>query len=135
MLIFIILGAEKLDHDIKSKALLKAAKREGLTSNKNKCIFYQKEISLVGYRVNSEIRSDSESLRSLLEMASPQIKTELQRALGMFSYYAEWIQKFLRKVRPLIPTNLFSSFPLSPDASQNFITLCRGVAAACVTCI
>ena len=63
------------DHDDKLKALLNAAKREGLTFNDNKCIYDQTEINLLGYRVtHSQIRPDPERLRPLLKMPLLNVK-------------------------------------------------------------
>ena len=129
-------GNNTTDHDDKLKALLNAAKREGLTFNDNKCIYNQTEINLLGYRVtHSQIRPNPERLRPLLKMPLPQCKTELQRVLGMFSYYARWIPNFSSKIRPLVQSNVNSSFPLSSDASRSFSTLRNDLAAACVSCI
>ena len=64
-----------------------------------------------------------------------QTNPELQRALGMFSYYARWIPDFSLKIRPLVQSNVSSSFPLSQDFTESFLTLRRDLASACVTCI
>ena len=131
-----VCGVNNLDHDAKLKALLCAARNEGLTFNENKCTFNQKEINLLGYRVShAQIKPDPERLRPLLEMPLPQTKPELQRALGMFSYYARWIPNFSSKIRPLVQSNVSSTFPLSLDASQSFSNLLQDLAAASVTCI
>ena len=68
-------------------------------------------------------------------MPLPQCKTELQRVLGMFSYYARWRPNFSSKIRPLVQSNVNSSFPLSSDASRSFSTLRSDLAAASVSCI
>ena len=61
-------------------------RQEGML-NENKCILNQKIISLRGYRITrSQIKPDPERLHPLLEMSFPQIKTELQKELGTFSY-------------------------------------------------
>ena len=131
-----VCGVDSVDHDAKLNALLSAAKNEGLTFNEDKCNFNQREIKLLGYSVShAKIRPDPERLRPLLEMPLPQTKTELQRALGMFSYYARWIPDFSSKIRPFVQSNVSSSFPLSLEATQNFSSLCHDLAAACVTCI
>ena len=128
-------GNNTADHGDKLKALLNAAKREGLTINDNKCIYNQTEINLLRYRItHSQIRPDPERLRPLLKMPLPQCKTELQRVLGMFSYYARWIPNFSSKIK-LLKSNVNSFFPLSSDTSRSFSTLRSDLAAACVSCI
>ena len=67
-----VCGVNNLDHDVKLKALLCAAKSEGLTFNENKCTYNHIEINLLGYRVShAQIRPDPERLRPLLEMPLP----------------------------------------------------------------
>ena len=48
-------GNNTADHDDKLKALLNAAKREGLTFNENKCIYNQTEINLLGYTLKLDL--------------------------------------------------------------------------------
>ena len=52
----------------------------------------------------------------------------------MFSY-AKWIKKFSQNIRPLVESNLASSFPLSKEASGSFETLRNDLAAAFLTSI
>ena len=53
----------------------------------------------------------------------------------MFSYYARWIPDFSSKIRPLVQSNVSSTFPLPLDASQSFSNLLQDLAAASVKCI
>ena len=53
----------------------------------------------------------------------------------MFSYYAKWIQNFSDKIRPLVQSNLFSSFPLSSDVVESFKLLRQNLASACLTSV
>lgn len=131
-----VCGHNKTDHAANLNALFNAAKTEGLTFNESKCLFSQKEIDLLGYRVSCKnIKPDPERLRPLLQLPLPTSKPELQRALGMFSYYAKWIDKFSEKVRPLVQSNLSSSFPLPAEASACFEKLRKNLAAASLTCV
>ena len=85
-----VCGHDKSDHNANVNALFNAAKIEGLTFNESKCSFFQKEIDLLGYRVSyKNIKPDPERLRPLMQLPLPTCKSELQRALGMFSYYAK----------------------------------------------
>ena len=99
-------GYDKADHDLKLKALLAGSKAENLTFNTDKCVFEKNQIDLLGYRVSHlKIRPDPERLRPLRELPLPKSKTELQRAIGMFSYYAKWLSDFSLKIKPLIESN------------------------------
>ena len=131
-----VCGTSISDHDANLKALLEAAKKEGLTFNPEKCLYNRSEICLLGYKVSHlQIQPDPERLRPLLKMSLPKSKPGLQRVLGMFSYYAKWVPDFSSKIRPLVKSNTTSSFPLSDEASESFNTIRRDLANACVTCI
>ena len=131
-----VCGVSNTDHDANLKALLDAAQKEGLTFNAEKCFYNKSEISLLGYKVSYlKIRPDPERLRPLLNMRLPKSKPELQRVLGMFSYYAKWVPDFSSKIRPLVKSNTASSFPLSDEATESFNTVRRNLADACVSCI
>ena len=91
---------------------------------------------MLGYRVSHyKIKPDPERLRPLMQLSLPTSKSELQRTIEMFSYYAKWIKKFSQKIRPLVQSNLAPSFPLSKEASDSFETLRNDLAAAFLTSI
>ena len=69
-----------------------------------------------------------------MQLSLPTPKSELQRTIGMFSYYANWIKKFSQKIRPLVQSN-FSSFPLSKEASDSFENPQNDLAGAFLTSI
>ena len=50
----------------------------------------------------------------------PTDKKELQRVIGLFAYYAKWIEKYSEKIKPL---NQATNFPLDAKASQAFAVL------------
>ena len=117
---YCVCGYDKNDHDNKLNALFSAAKKEWLTFSESKCIFARAEIDLLGYRIShKKIKPHPERLKPLLELPLPKTKPDLKRAIGMFSYYAKWIQNFSDKIRSLVQSNLFSSFPLSSDAAES----------------
>ena len=121
-----VFGVNQNDHNENLKCLvgLSAAKCENITFNEAKCSFSRTEIDLLGYRVSHhKIQPDLERLRPLLDLPLPTCKSELQRAIGIFAYYAKWVPDFSTEVRPLIQSNLTSSFPLTSEAAKAFETL------------
>ena len=75
------------DHNASLKSLSNAAKCEGLTFNKWKCLCLRREIDLLGYRASHhKIKPYPERLRPLMQFPLPTTKSESQRTLGMFSY-------------------------------------------------
>ena len=58
-------------------------------------MFEKNKIDLLGYRVSHiKIQSDPKLLHPLRELALPKSKTEPERAIGMFSYYANGLSDF-----------------------------------------
>ena len=129
-----VCGRDDCDHNDNLNSLFDAAKCEGLTFNKSKCLFSRREIGLLGYRVSHyKIKPDPERLRPLMQLSLPTSKSELQRTIGMFSYYAKRIKNFSQKIRPLVQSNHSSFFPLSKEASDSFETFRNDLAAAFLT--
>ena len=61
------------------------------------------------------MRPDPERVKPITNLPNPTNKKELQRVIGMFSYYAQWLPQFSEKVRPLI---FEKSFPMSEKAQN-----------------
>ena len=75
---------------------------------------------------HQSIKPDPEKVRSLLEIRAPTTNKDLQRLIGLFTYYARWIQSYSDKNRPLIK----STSPLSSDALFSFNVLKQALASA-----
>ena len=59
-----------------------------------------------------------ERLRPLRELPIPNDGKSLNRCLGMFSYYSQWIPHYSDRIKPI--TSCIKSFPLSQQAAQTF---------------
>ena len=109
------------DHDDKLPRLLEAAARYNLTFNHDKSILRTDSITLLGYEVSQGcLRPDPHRLQPLRDLKPPSTIKSLQRCLGMFGYYAQWIPQFADKIYPLSHS---TSFPLSQEALQAFQAL------------
>ena len=76
-------------HHQNLKALKEAAQKEQFTFNEDKCQYNSSQIQLLGHVVgNGVIKPDPERVAVLHDLKAPQTKKELQRILGLFSYYA-----------------------------------------------
>ena len=101
-----------------SSALKEAAEKENFTFNENKCQYNCFQIQLLGHLVgNGEIKPDPERIAPLKDLEVPKLKKELQRILGLFSYYSKWVPNFSEIIRPLVQNE---AFPLSNDAISAF---------------
>ena len=109
-------GKDQQSHDQNLKALEQAALKEHFTFNENMCQFNRSQINLLGHLVgNDVIKPDPERITALNELKPSKTKKELQRILGLFSYYAKWVPNLSQIIRPLVETK---AFPLSEEASE-----------------
>ena len=116
----IIGGHTESDHDEKLESFLTAAKADNLEFNE-RFIKGTTVLDVMGYRITEgQIKPDPERVKPLLEMDIPTSMKNLKKIIGIFAYYARWIEKYSEKVRPLIQTN---TFPLSEEANNAFHTL------------
>ena len=84
-------------------------------------LLLRKISKFLGYVVgNGAVKPDPERMRALTEFPPPTGYKALRWVLGMFAYYAKWIDHFADKVRPLAETK---TFPLSGDALNSFTLL------------
>jgi len=116
---------------IYSKIFHKAAQSANLKFNGSKSVFSTQQLPLLGYIIeNGCISPDPERLRPLLELLLPQ--KSLNRCLGLFSYYSQWVPNFSDRIKPITSCK---SFPLSSEAEQAFEDLKRIIAKAAVSAI
>ena len=93
---------------------LQVAEKRRLTLNHDKTISSTGQIKLLGYELEQgRIKPDPDRLRPFEQLPPPTTKKSLQRALGMFAYYAKWIRKFSEEAKPLYEV---TRFPLEGDA-------------------
>ena len=88
-------GDNQEDHDLKVNKFLESVARRGLTINDLKTVKSVTSLNTLGYCIgNGIIKPDPENLRALQELPPPENLPSLQRALGMFAYYAKCIPQF-----------------------------------------
>jgi hypothetical protein len=89
----VIVGGDTLEeHDRNLKAFLEAAAKYNITLNEGKCQYRMREINYLGHTISDKtMRPDPERLKPLKEMPPPKDAPSLQRCLGLFSYYSQWL--------------------------------------------
>ena len=128
-----ICGSTQHEHDMNLRKFREAAVKYNLTFNESKSIISKQSISMLGYLIdNHSIKPDPERLEPLLQLATPTTASMLQRALGLFAYYSNWIPKYSDKIRPLTQS---STFPLSETACKAFEAIKREISEAIVVAI
>ena len=127
-----VAGDTQEEHDANVKEFHRVINQYGFTLNNDKTVSSVTSISLLGYLVSKNtIRPDPERMEPLLNLPLPEDPAALQRALGLFSYYSRWVEKFSDKVQPLIGN---PEFPLSPSCAHAFEDLKKTISEACVVC-
>ena len=113
-----ICGKDQADHDTNLDLFMKAPRKTNLKFNNSKSVFSTRRLPILGYAVEEgTIRPDPDRLKPLLELPLPQNVRSLNRCLGLFSYYSQWVPNFSDKIKPITSRK---SFPLSQEAKQAF---------------
>ena len=128
-----VCGRDQADHDANLKLFMEAACKANLKFNDSKSVFSTRRLPLLGYVIeDGSIYPDPERLRPLLELPLPQNSKSLNRCLGLFSYYSQWVPHFSDRVKPITSCK---SFPLSQEAKKAFEDLKNIIAKAVVSAI
>ena len=108
--------------------MLKAALSGNLTLNKDKSKFKVTYLNLLGYNIlYGKIKPDQNRLQALLDLSPPTNANELKRVVGLFAYYAQWIENFSKKAAPLINCK---TCPLTDEGLKSFTQLKKDLANA-----
>ena len=124
-------GLTKEEHDENVRQFLAVVQMYGLTLNHDKTISCVQEIQMLGYCISyQKVRPDPERMKPLLNLPVPHDAKSLKRAMGLFSYYSQWVNRFSDKIR------LFAqaSFPISAEAVSAFETLKSDIAKSSLSC-
>ena len=130
----VILGAMTLE-ELKgqSENFQKAMTKRGMTLNDSKTIYGVEELNILGYCVsNGTIKPDPERLKPLWDLPAPPTGKSLQRAMGLFAYYAKWIPKFSDRIERL---KSVKQFPLKDKELSDFNGLKKSIASATLQAI
>jgi len=90
------------EHLIAIEKVLAALERAQLQVKPEKCHFAQQKITFLGHIVSSEgIRPDPEKVRDLIEFPAPTCMKDVQRFLGLVTWFRKFIPDLARISRPL----------------------------------
>lgn len=123
----IICGSDTEDHDSNLKAFMKCVDELGITLREEKCIFRQSEITYLGYHISDGMmRPDPARVKPLRDLLPPENTKQMEKTIGLFSYYSKWIPRFSEKIQPLRK----SKFPIDDTALSAFEALKKDVEKA-----
>lgn len=98
--------------------VLQLLKEAGLELNMKKCKFAFQELDYLGYKVNENgIRPNDEHIEAIRTYPMPKNTKDIQRCIGLFSYFRRFVPNFSRMARPLTEQ-------LKKDAKFNWTTEC-----------
>ncbi|VDI81091.1 Hypothetical predicted protein [Mytilus galloprovincialis] len=94
-------GMDQTEHDENLRRFLDVADKHQLTFNEDKCVFSVESVDLLGYTISQGVlRPDPDRMKPLRELPVPHSPKSVKRAMGMFSYYSQWIPRFSDKIKP-----------------------------------
>ena len=109
-------------------AFMKALKKRNFKLNDSKTISHVSELGILGYKVGKGvIKPDPDRLTALMDLPPPCNPKSMQRALGLFAYYAKWIPNFSDGVKLL---KNVKKFPLNEAEIRDFESLKAAIAKA-----
>ena len=108
-----VCGKTPEEHQKNLDRFMIAAKKHRITFNDDKSVFAVHSVRLLGYEISKGvIKPDPERLQPLRDLPPPDNLKAQQRLVGMFAYYAPWINHFSDKIHPLVQNR---TFPLPRD--------------------
>ncbi len=99
----VIIATGTVDKHIEGiREVLSCLRRAGLKCKPSKCEFLKCSIKYLGRIVDKEgVRSDPESVETVMDWGRPRNKRELQNFLGFANYYREFIRNHSELVEPM----------------------------------
>ena len=125
-------GFTQEEHDTNVESFYRLVEMYNLTLNHDKTVQSVQEIGMLGYLISYlTIKPDPGRMQPLLKLPVPDDINALKRALGLFSYYAQWVNRFSDKIKPLTGV---PDFPLSDEAVSSFENIKKEITQAALAC-
>lgn len=99
----IVVTGKNLDEHVRNlRIVLKKLQTAGLKLNIDKCAFFQKKISYLGFNIDqSGLSKNKSQIESVVSAPVPSNITELRAFIGMVNYYSRFISNYAHKMAPL----------------------------------
>ena len=125
-------GLTQMEHDHNVQKFREMVVKHGFTLNDDKTISSVPEIKMLGFCISYlKVKPDPSRMQPLIDLPVPTESKSLKRALGLFSYYSKWIEKFSDKIKPLTQEPIF---PLDEEAISAFNNLKKDIANSSLSC-
>lgn len=124
-----ITGKNMQEHIRTLKRVLQKLQSSGLKLNLNKSVFFQSEISYLGFNIDKHgLRKNNDRISSIISCPIPKNISELRAFVGMANYYSKFINDFAKIMSPLY--NLLSkdvAFDWSDKCHKSFEDIKKSV--------
>jgi transposase InsO family protein len=89
-------------HKAALKGIFKALEDNNFTLNQDKCHFCLPTMTILGFTFSADgIHLKGQHTKALREFPAPKTKKELERCLGLLTYFRKFIRNFATKAKPL----------------------------------
>lgn len=89
----LITGKDKDEHLQRLNAVLERLKSAGFTLQKEKCVFFQDQVSYLGYIIDKHgLHKSPDKVKAILDAPVPTNVSKLQSFLGLINYYRNFVQ-------------------------------------------
>ena len=130
----LIFSKTKEDHLRDIENVFRQLREHNLKLKLSKCEFFMDEISYLGFTVNEKgIQPDSDKIKAISTLATPQSVRDVRSFIGMCSYYRRFIPKFSSIAEPLIElTRKYARFKWTEGCQLAFDSLKNSLIGASV---
>lgn len=98
----LVTGRDHSQHMERLCRVFNIIKNSGLKINLEKCSFFQKSISYLGYTIDAGgLHPSGDKVEAIIKMHCPTNKTELKSFLGMITYYGKFLPNLSTQVNKL----------------------------------
>ena len=98
----LVFGHTTAEHDKRLMAALKRIKEAGVTLNRDKCSFGQRQIKFLGHVITQQgISADPDKIKAMTEMKVPKTVTDLRRFLGVVNHLHKFSPNLATLAQPL----------------------------------
>ncbi|XP_039755530.1 uncharacterized protein K02A2.6-like [Pararge aegeria] len=98
----LITGKTEHEHVRNLHSVFERLAKEGLTVRQEKCNFFEKEVSYLGFIISEHgVRTDDRKTEAVVKAPKPENITELKSFLGMVNFYAKFIKNISILLAPL----------------------------------
>ena len=98
----IVFGESQNQHDIHLQQVMARLEEHQVTLNREKCTFSATSLEFLGFTITRNgFKVSEDRVRGMKDMQSPKTAKQLQSALGLFGFYARFVDRFSTLVDPL----------------------------------